>query len=249
MNIKFMKINSVPIQSYGPKQGITGSRVMCASVHLISHKSALRSTGKNKGYNRSREYTSCKTAQTRFRLAHCTMWSSRQIHCLIHVNRRQAISSLFLHLYSEVWCSVLCTENKTGASFVWLSESDTAERREHGIHFKIFIKKHYYDWLLFPLFLIMKTGFTYGSLQNKKEKKRNNHSGTSGACDALNINKGAILQCITVLLRFILQDTDVIAEYRVYWGCFSSAQLLTLLEALFHLKLKSIIFQSIDDLL
>lgn len=41
---------------------------------------------------------------------------------------------------------------------------------------------------------------------------------TSGACDTLNINKGAILQCITVLLQYILQGnyTNVIAKYRSY---------------------------------
>lgn len=152
MNIIFMKINSVPIQSYGPKQGITGSRVMCASVHLISHQSALRRTAKTKdrSRDRNREYTSCKTAQSRFCPAHCTMWSSRQIHCLVHVNIHQATSFLFLHLYSEVWCSVLYTENKTGASFVWLSESDTAERREHGIHLKLFINKTLF-WLTITL--------------------------------------------------------------------------------------------------
>lgn len=72
------------------------------------------------------------------------------------------------------------------------------------------------------------------------------HLGTNYACDVVNINKEATLQCNKALLNVILRGNCCCMLLK------RNAQRmfqLTLLEALFHLMLKSIMFQSIDALL
>ncbi len=93
--------------------------------------------------------------------------------------------------------------------------------------------------------LITGTAFPYGSLQrvepfHQGERKTEKHTLGSAACDTPNINKGAILQSITVLhFAFTLcRKTGAIAKNGNYKGCSGAVQPLTLLEALFHLKLK-----------
>lgn len=75
---------------------------------------------------------------------------------------------------------------------------------------------------------------TCGSLERAEPPRGNmgRQCGTGGAYEAVNINKGAILQWIPVV-RFILQEYWWCGVYR---GCFSRGGLLTLLEALFSLE-------------
>lgn len=75
---------------------------------------------------------------------------------------------------------------------------------------------------------------TCGSLERAEPVRGNTgrQCGTGRACEAVNINKGAIPQWIPVV-RFILQEYWWCGVYR---GCFGRGGLLTLLEALFSLE-------------
>lgn len=181
-----MKVNSVCVQSYGPTQGITGSRLMCATVHLISHQPGLKSTTKTKDRNHwSREYTSCKkhctplykSAQIRLFPAHRTTGSSRLIHCLVHVKRTPS-HKLFISAPLQ-WIAMLSPKQVHLLSDS-VSLTPAERRREPWI-------KHYFHWLLCSLFESWGEGSLMGhysmlNLFTMMLENKNSHSGDYKGC-------------------------------------------------------------------
>lgn len=165
-------------------------RLMWASVHLISHQSVKGSTTKTKDI-------SSKPARIKYRPAHFAMRSGLSV---VHINRQQDPSSLFLRPNNQ--------QNKTGASFVWLSECDTSweDGTTNWFQNKII-------WIIFNTIFYYEETYTYGPLHLLKLfdavlEIKHCHSGTSGVCESLNINKGATQrQSMTVSPQFMLKGS------------------------------------------
>lgn len=170
-------------------------------------------------------------------------------HCPIHLRSQWAIRSFcFFQPYSGVWCSFLPSSSKTRQVHL-LSALTGWEEGTQEILPELLTSQPLLWLISIPTILI---GWPPGLLLVQWSARNlwyfvnsADNLGAGGAREAVNKNKGARLQS-----QACGGSPAVAAWVRAGWvGCCIREPLLTLLEAPFHLKLSSLIFQSIDELL